>query len=117
MQDNIWLRLITVGLVLAALAIGYFLLSGKLSSNSTTKVQSQTNKAVSSAAPAVLRATSSPAPTPSPLPASASAYTRIANRIQGGVQTLPRTGFPVILAVVFSTSAMISGWGLRRFPH
>lgn len=113
-ESNRWLRLITVGLVLSALAVGYFLLSGRLTSNSSVKLKTEGTEVVASAAPAALGVTSSP--TPSPLPSSASAYTRIANRTQGGVQTLPRTGFPVTLAVIFSASAMISGWGLKKFP-
>ena len=112
-ESNRWLRLITVGLVLSALAVGYFLLSGRLTSNSSVRTQSQEDKVVSSATPAALGVTSSPTHSP----ASASAYTRIASRTQGGVQILPRTGFPVTLAAVFSASAMISGWGLRKFPN
>ena len=107
MQDNIWLRLITVGLVLAALAIGYFLLSGRLFSNSTrTQSPSPTS---------VLGQNVEPTPTPSPSPSSA--YAKIAERTQNQPQVLPKTGFPVVLAVVFSFSAIISGWSLRRFPH
>jgi hypothetical protein len=106
MEDSRWLRLVTIGLVLMALAVGYFLLSGKLFSNSTTKLQSQTNKAVSS-----------PSPTASPSATPASAYTRIAERSQGSVQTLPNTGFPVFLVSALSASVMIVGWGLKKFPH
>jgi len=123
-ESNRWLRLITVGLVLSALAVGYFLLSGRLTSNSFVKTKSQESKTVPSAFPEAVEVNSSPAPsvlglnsTPSPLPSNTSAYTRIVNRTQGGVQTLPRTGFPITLAVIFSASAMISGWGLKKFPH
>ena len=106
METSPWLKLITVGLVLAALAVGYFLLSGKLSSNSNTKTSVLGQN---------VQTTPTPVAVASPSPASA--YQRIANRTQGGVSTLPKTGFPVGLAVVFSASAMISGWSLRKFPH
>lgn len=109
MDDPRWLRLITIGLVLAALAVGYFLLTGKLSISNITKQPS----------PSILgqNAQTSPTPIAVPTPTPASAYTRIVNRTQGGVQVLPNTGFPVGLAVVFSISAMISGLGLRKYPH
>lgn len=108
MEDPRWLRLITVGLVLAALAVGYFLLTGRLSSNSATRVQP-------TPIPSVLGRDVQTTPTSSPT--SASAYTRIANRTQGSVQTLPKTAFPTGLAVVFSISAIIFGWGLKKFPN
>lgn len=105
MQDNIWLRLITVGLFLAALAVGYFLLSGRLTSK-------QADPTVSPG-PTVLGQNAKVTASPSP----SSAYTKIAERTQNQPQVLPKTGFPVSLAVIFSAAAIISGWGLRRFPH
>ena len=30
--------------------------------------------------------------------------------------TLPRTGAPIGLMAIFATSAIISGWGLSKFP-
>lgn len=138
MEDPRWLRLITIGLVLAALAVGYFLLSGRFSPKpanrtaapvvsmtppggtsapSVTGVLGQNNQAGSRSAGVV-----SVSPSPSP----ASAYNRIVSRTQTtqtqgtqtkGGQTLPKTGFPIELATVLSLSALISGWGLRRFPN
>lgn len=109
MDDSRWLRLVTIGLVLAALAVGYFLVTGRLASNSATKTGSAPT-------PSVLgQNAQTTTPTPSPTPASA--YERIVDRTQSGTQTLPNTGFPVGLAAVFSLSALISGWGLRKFPH
>lgn len=108
MDDPRWLRLIMIGLVLAALAVGYFLLTGKLSTSKITK---------ESPPPSVLGQDTQAIPTLSPSASPASAYTRIVNRTQGGVQVLPNTGFPAGLLVVFSISAIISGWGLRKFPH
>lgn len=107
MDDPRWLRLITVGLVLVALVVGYYLLTGKLSLNSPAKQPSPS--------PSVLGQNAQATPTPTPTPASA--YSRIVSRTQDGVQTLPKTGFPTGLVLAFSVSAIISGWGLRRFPH
>lgn len=107
MNDPRVLRIITVGLVLAAIAVGYFLLTGGLSPK-PKKVQTQTTQVYKTESPTpsespVLSVQSSPAPTNVP-----SAY---------NVQTLPATGFPVGLAFVFSVSAIISGWSLRKYPH
>lgn len=121
MEDPKWLRLITIGLVLAALAVGYFLLSGRLASNSTRNI-SQINQATSTptqtaaASPSVLGINGQATPTPTPT----SAYNRIASRNQGqsqATQALPNTGFPLGLTIVFSVAVMISGWGLRKFPY
>ncbi|MCL4365699.1 hypothetical protein M1437_00545 [Patescibacteria group bacterium] len=126
MEDPRWLRLITIGLVLAAVAVGYFLLTGRLSSN-VAKNKAQVNIATASATPAVVVTSPSPSvlgqatqvsPNVAPTSTPASAYSRIVSRTQGVQtgQTLPRTGFPIELAVVFSISTIISGWGLSRFP-
>lgn len=107
MDDPRWLRLVTIGLVLAALAVGYFLMSGKLFS--PTKKESQI--------PPQVLGQNTPQPSPSPISSPTSAYERIASRTQSQVQALPTTGFPAGLAVVFSASAIIAGYGLRKFPH
>lgn len=108
MDDPRWLRVITVGLVLAALAVGYYLLSGAFSLNKIPKPQAQVNKIIPTPV-------SSPTPVPSTSP-SQNAYSRIIARNQAEVQTLPRTGFPVGVTVILSGSAMIVGLGLRKFP-
>ena len=122
MDDPKWLRFITIGLVLAAIAVGYFLLTGSLSSKNTTTPASQ----ISQASPVASSTVSvKPKPTPTlkpistPTPAPMSAFNTISNRNQGGLsaQALPGTGFPVELTAVFSLSAVIAGWGLRKFPH
>ncbi|MDD5415626.1 MAG: hypothetical protein PHE48_01320 [Candidatus Daviesbacteria bacterium] len=122
MEDSRWFRLITIGLILAALAVGYFLLSGRLTSNSFIKTKSQTTNVVSETASAtpsasVLGQDVQTTPTSSPRQTPSSAYDRIANRTQNQVQTLPKTGFSQVLAGIFSVGIMISGWGLRRFPR
>lgn len=116
MDDPRWIRFLTIGLVLAAVAVGYFLLTGRLASNSATKTGFKPNGNVGigvTVQPSVLGQNTQASPFPSPM----SAYDRIANRNQQNVQTLPATGFPVELAAALSVSVMLTGWGLRRFPH
>lgn len=118
MEDTRWLRVITVGLFLASLAVAYFLLTGKLTSRSSFKNQSQVSKATSTPAPVpTVIGQSTQIPIASPSASPSSAFDRIAERNQGNVQTLPRTGFPAILIIIFSLSALVSGLGLRKFPH
>ncbi|OGE26717.1 hypothetical protein A3C26_01145 [Candidatus Daviesbacteria bacterium RIFCSPHIGHO2_02_FULL_39_12] len=113
MDDPKWLRLVTIGLVLAALAVGYFLFSGGLSVSKPGKTPGPTASGISGS-PSPAGAGQSLRFTPS---ATQSAYSRIADRAQSEAQTLPRTGFLVGLAIVFSVSAMISGLSLRKFPN
>lgn len=123
MDDPRWLKLITVGLILAALAVGYFLLSGRLISNSSVQKVSKTNEIVANASPSatptasVLGQNVQVAPTFSPKPTPKSAYEKIVSRTQSNVQVLPKTGFPQIMAGIFSIGVMVVGLGLRRFPH
>lgn len=138
MDDPRWLRFMTIGLVLAAVAVGYFLLSGTLSTQSTTETGSQVSQAspqptsspTTTASPAVLgqnnrtpngTAGTTSRPTASPSPASAFEIISDRNRSRAQAdqtaQALPRTGFPVGLILVLSASAAIAGWGLRRFPR
>lgn len=112
MDNPRWLRLITIGLVLAAVAVGYFLFTGRFSSNNLSKTTQ-----ISQSSPS---ATLSASPSATPTPTSASAFNRIAERTANGgqpVNTLPRTGFPGSLTAVLAISTMIAGWGLRRFPR
>jgi len=122
MDDPRWLRIITIGLVLAALVVGYFLLTGGLSVKKTNTVP-QANKVQQTVAPS---ATVEPTPfslivdsqvSPTPKPSSVSAYSTIASRYQVEAQALPKTGFPVELATIFSISAIICGWSLCKYPH
>ena len=121
MDDPRWLRLITIGLVLAALAVGYFLLAGGFSVGKSKIAQTSGTQQINK-----LQQSPLPKPNTIPLPATASAsdhqnassaYTRIVNRTQATTQTLPKTGFPIGLAVIFSASAVVSGLGLRKFPN
>jgi len=106
-ESSPWLKLITIGLVLAALAVGYFLVSGRFTSNKTAKQQVKSEKQVQGVAQTAVE----PSPTPS------NAYSRIVERNKSGIQVLPKTGNPAILISIISLSAIASGWGLKKFPH
>ncbi len=104
MESDGKLKLIIVGLVLAAFAIGYFVIAQRVQkSQTTTPVDVVEQK-------------------PTPVPVSSSLPSPIPTPVAGqgnlkGVNSLPNTGFPLPLAGVFATSAVVSGWFLRRFPH
>lgn len=124
MEDTRWLRIVTIGLVLAAMAVGYFLLAQRFTGTKVSEV------AVATPSPQpTLVPTSSPTPTSIPVSsteqttqsayrgATSSAYTRIVERTKGGVTQLPATGFPAVLTGILAVSAIIAGLGLRKFPH
>jgi hypothetical protein len=124
MDDPRVLRIITVGLILAALAVVYFLFTGgfavgkpKVSQKQVTVTPSPVAQATAnpSATPSVV-GQAQPTAIPSSTAIPTTAYDTLSNRSQGNVQNLPSTGFPVGLAIIFSTSAIVSGFGLRRFP-
>jgi len=116
MDDPRWLRVITVGLILAVLAVGYFILTGGFTTSKTQKAQTQTNQQSNIVqAPSSV---SSPTTTAQPSPTTpTSAYSRIVERNQSNIQTLPATGFPAGLAVVFSVGTIITGRSLRKYPQ
>lgn len=122
MDDPRWLRVITVGLVLAALAVGYYIVTGAFSIKKATP-QTQINKTVQdNSNPTLLPSENNTpsvelSPKPSSQPKATSAYDRIIARNQAQIQTLPKTGIPVGLIVLLSTSVMTVGLGLRKFPH
>lgn len=116
MEDPRWLRLITVGLVLAALAVGYFLLTGRFN---TANQPRPTNRGISASPTPVSQAapTGSPqadtgsdsqAPTPAP---SATPDPR------RNLTILPATGYTQALLGIISIGVMVSGLGLRKYPH
>ncbi len=104
MEDPKWLRLITIGLVLSALAVGYFLLTGRFASIKTTKPTNPVKQVeIAQVAP-------SPAKTSAPAP-------KVAAISSSRVTTLPKTGFPVVLVLTFSASAIVAGFALRKYPN
>ena len=102
MEGSPWLRLITIGLVLTALVVGYLLISGRFAQEKK-QVEGVTQ--------------TTPSTTAEPAQPSPNAYTRIVERNKSGAQTLPNTGSPILLISIFSLSAIVSGWGLRKFPN
>ncbi len=99
------LKLIIVGLFLAAFVIGYFIIAQRMQ-----KVQT----------PPVIGIVQQATPAPSPQPPETPVPNQLNPQKNGhikGVSSLPKTGFPIPLAGIFATSAVISGWFLRRFPN
>ncbi|MBI2597250.1 hypothetical protein HYW41_03780 [Candidatus Daviesbacteria bacterium] len=121
MDDPRWLRIVTVGLILASLAVGYFLLTGGFSSKPRRVQPQNTQVSNSSSSPSPYSATlgtTSPFATTEPEQTTIpSAYSRIVERNQSNIQALPATGFPAGLAVVFSVGTIITGWSLRKYPQ
>lgn len=116
MGDPRWLRVITVGLFLASLAVAYFLLTGQLTSKSVVKTQSQVSKSNNTVTPSPQSSATISSSTPTPSPSPESAYDRIAQRNQD-LQTLPRTGTSLYWLIIVSLAATSAGLGLRKYPH
>lgn len=105
MEDPRWLRIVTVGLVLAALAVGYFLLTGRFNSNNQTKPINQvTTQTSPTPAPTRIPNVTPPTPLATPDP-------------RRNITTLPRTGYFQFILGIISVGIMISGLGLRKFPN
>ncbi len=135
MENPRWLNVIAVGLVLAAMAFGYFLLSNRFfqsrQQNKSQVVQrmvqtSPQSLVAFSPKPSVLgenNSVSQPIPTPTPIsiitpsPSPLSAYGQIVRRNQANLKILPKTGFPDILLGIFSIGAIVAGLGLSKFPN
>ena len=123
MDDPRLLRIILFGLVLAALTVGYLIFTGRFVRSQQIKTQTQV--AISTPTPTIttlvnrlaVNSTPSPVPSASGRQIASSAYTRIVDRTQNKVTTLPKTGLPAVLLSVVSLSAIISGWFLRKFPE
>ena len=104
MDDPRWLRVITIGLVLAVISVGYFFISGKFSRSVTMPAQ---------ITEAVL-----PSPTASLSPEKTnSAYNQIVNRQLSNVNTLPNTGFADTSVLLLSLGAVFTGWNLRKYSN
>ena len=118
MESSRWLTVLLIGLVLAGLVVGYFLLRNTFLPKTrpqTTQLPPLTQASPSPKTPAdfVLgQNTESPS---SPTPGSA--FSRIAQRTQGNTSALPATGFQIALTGILSASFIIIGWKLRKYPH
>lgn len=109
MEDGKWLRLVTIGLVLAAIAVGYFLIAQRFTGTKTKVSESKSEMVATVPTPSVLGTDTGQD--------TKSAYQRIAERTRNGTQALPATGFPAVLIGILAASAAIAGFGLRKFPH
>lgn len=109
MEDTTRLKLILLGLFLAAAALGYFVFVQRTNEK---KIESQNQ-------PIVQIEPSENFPTPT---LSIGSPSTLGQTTKGGqpsarvVDELPKTGIPIALIAVFSLSGAIIGWSLRRFP-
>lgn len=110
------LKLIIAGLFLAAIAVGYLIFSQRFTSPST---QTANNRSVVQASPTPV---STLAPTDSLSPSSDTLRQSTPGTTKGGlpatgISALPATGAPAGLLAIFSLSAALGGYFLRRYPH
>lgn len=117
------LKLIIAGLVLAAVAVVYLIFSQRFSANyqnkgETGNVPVAQMQPTVTPTPSVVTPTPSPTPTPPPTGGSVGPTTKGGQPLPNtGVSSLPATGFPAGLTVVFSVSATTIGWFLRKYPR
>lgn len=115
MEDTTRLKLILVGLFLAATALGYFILTQKraeVSSKTQTRPIQQIESTKQNPTPTLGVGSSA---TPAPGTLGANTQTKGGQPLSGA-SSLPATGAEDFLIAVFSTSAAIIGWSLKRFP-
>lgn len=123
MEENNRLKLLIIGLVLAAIVVGYFILAQRFEGD---KIQTQ--QATNEQSGIMTAQDQGTTPTRNPSVLGQNSNQTTLDRMEqsqkagnsgtsGNVQTLPNTGLPSALAAVFATSAIISGWFLRRFPQ
>lgn len=111
------IRLIIAGLVLAAIAVGYMIFSQRFSADNNTQVANNSDRPVTQITP-----TPTPTYTVTPTVTPPSESSSVPSTTKGGlpntgISSLPRTGFPVGLVVIFSASAAIAGYFLRKYPN
>ncbi len=112
MEDSRWLRFVTAGLVLAAIVVAYFLITGRFSANKTTE-----NQQKQQASRPVQQFQSSPTPAPQGGNVGIGTTTPSSGSNSSNITTLPNTGYPAALIGIFSVSAMVSGYYLRKYPR
>lgn len=116
MEDTTRLKLILVGLFLAATALGYFILTQKrteVSSKTQTKPIQQIETSKQNPTP-TLGVGSTVTPAPGTL--GANTQTTKGGQPSNGVNSLPATGAEDFLLAAFFASATIIGWSLKKFP-
>lgn len=97
------IKLIIIGLILAAIVVGYMIFAQKFNASQQGKINNTTNIGV---------VTPTPAPTTGIEPTPEALF----NQQSTDTKTLPGTGFPVGLLGIFATSLIISGFFLRKYP-
>lgn len=113
MENEGRLKLIVAGLVLAAFAIGYFILAQRFqggSSDASPRPSSQANIVVVSPSPRV-------SSSPTTLGQATGGTSTLPGTGVSGVSTLPRTGFPLPIVVSVASAAIVSGWFLRKYSN
>ena len=111
MEDTTRLKLILLGLFLAALSLGYFVFVQK-TNDQKAAIQ---NRQVQQIEPSENVLT----PIPASLAGSPATLGQTTKGGQGSVRIvdeLPKTGMPVGLIAIFSLSGAIIGWSLQKFP-
>lgn len=124
MEGDNRLKFMAVGLILAAVVVGYFIFAQRFSSNQTPKPSDVATRPIQQFSP-------SPLPSPTPLPSNVPDII-LPDTTKGGepltkgglpttkggvpISQLPATGVPSTLLTVFAISAAVSGYFLRRFP-
>ena len=99
MEDTTRLKLILLGLFLAAAALGYFVFVQKTNEQKNASETRQIQQ---------IEPSENITPTPA-LSGVPSTSVRV-------VDELPKTGIPSALIAVFSLSGAIIGWSLKKFP-
>ncbi|OGE15471.1 hypothetical protein A3F00_04990 [Candidatus Daviesbacteria bacterium RIFCSPHIGHO2_12_FULL_37_11] len=111
MEDTTRLKLILLGLFLAALSLGYFVFVQKANEQKKTSQVTQIQQIEPS----------ENVPTPT-IALSAGSTGTLGQTTKGGqgsvriVDELPKTGVPAGLIAIFSLSGAIIGWSLQKFP-
>ena len=102
MENKNWLKLVIAGVFLAAVAVGYFIYSQ--------------SAAVSPGGNGRQAPVSQVSPTPSVLGENVNDQTK-GGLSQTEIDTLPKTAVPTYFIGVFSLSAAVAGYFLRKFPQ
>ena len=108
MDQSKWLIISAAGLVLVLAGLAYFLVIGRFSSKNNPVPVKTGSVNVASPSPDTLGLAASPSP---------NAYQVLADKTSPKTQSLPNTGFPGALLLVFSSSAVAVGFGLKKFSR
>ena len=126
MEDTTRLKIILLGLFLAALALGYLIFSQRTATQEfqvdrPIQQMDVTPGVPAGGEPSTLGQTAVSPTAAQPAPAT-TGQPGITNSTKGGqpvppteVSTLPNTGVPSVLVGIFSASAALAGWKLRGF--